>query len=377
MGIPHFKHYPIIEPSDSYYFPNTNELKYDAKKYYFDEIWAKKTIESLPAPFALVHFILTQKEMDREIANQPIEKLYTEKEDYESFLDRMDTKEWIYTLPCYLEKYYKYEAKHLLTKLEKEQGKFDCKTSEDEYDKRMEPVALLLQLYSRSALGLHPEKINAEAFVNFYWSEIQTRYTSTLGTMFAVNILAQRLKSRPNVHIKMNSLVTSIEPVKQAYDIYMNKVTYLSNNGHGQWIEHVVYANHVVYASHLGFAPEIIKGFKQRRPKQAKLMSDIEYVHYNVYVVTTKGHPWRQTYDLWLRDKNYKPDDPTDIILGRWQELDGYRKYKSFEHDPPGDGILTIYHPLPYDARNTSITDEQAVMWAKRAVKRAIEMLQP
>jgi len=166
---------------------------------------------------------------------------------------------------------------------------------------------------------------------------------------------------------------------KQFNSKTVNRITYITTlqDNKSTSIEHQVYAKNIVYASHLGYAPQIIQGFKERRPRQARYMANIEYVHYNVYIVTTKGHPFRDTYDLWLRDTKYKPYDPTDIILGRWQELIGYKGYRKFEKDPPGDGILAIYHALPYAAAKTPDNDEQAIKWAKYGIKRALDMLQP
>lgn len=55
-------------------------------------------------------------------------------------------------------------------------------------------------------------------------------------------------------------------------------------------------------------------------------MKDLPMAHYSVHNVDITNHPYRDSYDTWVRHFGYTGYDFTDMILGRWTELKGYGK---------------------------------------------------
>src|SRR4029077_16794165 len=93
-------------------------------------------------------------------------------------------------------------------------------------------------------------------------------------------------------------------------------VTYLLNGKPRQ-----VRAKKVVLSAPLKLAPKLIKNFATLAPDRTEFIRKTKIPVYAVHVVRVKGHPFRETYDLWIRDEKYSDkDDPTDIILGRWMD---------------------------------------------------------
>ncbi len=339
------KHFTIPEPIDSYLW--------NGKLY--PNVWEPEALEHLPKSFALFRHAL-EALADR-IPSQPIE---------DSGLlqwDHMTAAEWVRWMPEYVSKQ-KDEASRAIYQDYLADTRLDRKDP-------MKEVLQLLNLYSRSALGWETNQISATAFANFYVSEIVPRFTGATGSGDVANHLVNILKGR-NSLIKMRAGAT-VSTIRQNADFV--EVVYAKN---GQ--TYSVHAKSLVFSAPLGQAPKLIEGFAAAVPRQAKLLSELEYAHYAVHNVFVEGHPWRDSYDLWLRDENYSQNDPTDVILGRWQDpkIHGYDGLKDFKATPGDDvGILTIYHPLPKGAVGGGFDDKLAIASAEKALGRIETMMNP
>lgn len=351
----------IVEPSDSYLWNGR----------FYPGIWEEETLKVLPSSFALFKFELERANDDELIPNQPIE------EAKDLSLDKMTAAEWVRQMPMTLEQYLA-SAKEPGTKLDKKAAD-RVKEGERIYrrflrDKKvdrkdpMKDVLGLLELYCRSALGTTPNRVSGVAFANFYISEITTRYTTTIGTGGAAMAMGHMLRDRDNVEVKISSTVTKIDTGKNGVEL-----SYVKDGK-----SHVVHTDYVVYAAQLRYAPEIINDLASLEPERAKLISGLGYAHYSVHTLLLNGHPFRATYDTWTRAADYKDDDFTDLILGRWMELKGYEKYRDFKRSPKDKtGIFTIYHPLPESWLGKGYTQEQAEKLARDAVARMQEIYSP
>lgn len=80
-----------------------------------------------------------------------------------------------------------------------------------------------MDLYCRSALGNTTEFISAVAFANFYISEIETRYTTPIGTGLAAENMIKMLKRRKKVDLKTNATVGKIRNVDNGVEVYFVK----------------------------------------------------------------------------------------------------------------------------------------------------------
>lgn len=143
-------------------------------------------------------------------------------------------------------------------------------------------------------------------------------------------------------------------------------------------------ADYAVFAAQLKFAPAIIEGLAKEDPERAAAIAGIDYSHYSVHAVFVKGHPYRASYDTWMRPADYKPTDFTDLIIGRWMDpaVRGYEGMRDFKKDPADDnGILTIYHPCMHRQQTHAVTDdkekEHVAKVAREAVDRLIELYTP
>lgn len=341
--------YAIHEPIDSYYW---NEKLYVG-------IWEKDTLEKLPATFALFKYELQKATAEGFAPNQPLEE-----SDHQS-LDHYSAAEWIRQMP----------GRVLLRAFE---GDADARAIYDRF--LADPVAQspdpmgnvigLINLYSRSALGATSDQVSALAFANFYCSELETRYTTVIGTGHAAEKLTEHLERSGLATIRTSAAVGRIT---QAH--HRVTVQYLKDGRN-----HEVKARYLVFAAQLNIAPKIIDGLANTQ--QGSLMSALGYSHYSVHSVRVNGHPYRATYDTWVRRSDYKDSDFTDIILGRWMDplIQGYEGMRDFfknpvdrNGNPDNDGILTIYHPLTPDWIGKGYTEDQARELARGAIDRMID----
>ena len=338
IGLGDFKKERAIpDPIDSYY----------VRGKFYKDIWARETVEILPASFALFKYELQRANSNNLIPNQPFEEF--EKYGGKMTLDNFNTRAWMEQMPVELAKYLKKEVDDeddgavkmhaegvkILARFKKEAAAHALlgKTG-------MEDVIELMDLYCRSALGTTSDQISAMAFANFYISEIETRYTSTQGTGVAAENMYKILLQRPTLfHFLPLATVGKMQTSNNGVD-----VTY-SVGG----LKHVVHGDYAVFAAQLKLAPDVIEDFKKKSPKQAQYMSELGYSHYSVHLLYVEGQPFRSSYDTWIHARDYSENDFTDMILGQWMDpqMPGYEGYRDFNKAPPiADGVLSIYQPL-------------------------------
>ena len=340
--------FPIPEPIDSYLWNGK----------FYRGIWEPHTLAELPASFALFHQELQAAMEAKLIGDQPIE------ESANLELDRKFATDWIRGMPASA-------AARKGPEGEKVYARFQADLASGRL-KRGDPMADvigLMELFCRSALGTTPDQLSAMAFANFYISEIETRFTSVVGTGKATELMANILKARRAVRVQTRSTVAKVENFSDRVD-----VTYVQGGK-----SFVVSGNYVIFAAQLPLAPKLIAGFADAAPEQARLMRELKMANYAVHALQVKGHPFRDSYDTWIRPADYSEHDFTDLILGRWMEprMLGYEGYRDFRKNPPGDAIVTLYHHLPLESVGAGFSEDQAKELARRAVRRMQEVMRP
>ena len=351
IGLKDFmKKNPIPEPIDSYY----------VRDQYYSGIWEDATVAKLPASFALFKSELLNADATHKIPNQPFEE--STKYGYTVTLDQWTALEWIEAMPAAFEerigKTASKEDRAILArfKAEMEAGKLIGRTG-------MQGVVELMDLYCRSALGSTSDKVNAMAFANFYISEITTRYTSNEGTGEAADKMVKMLSKRTKLFTGLkNATVSHLGNTADGVDVHFN----YQDKGN------VVHAKYAVFAGQLKVAPKLIDGLNEKAPEKVAAINSIDYSHYAVHVIHTDGNPYRATYDTWVRATDYSEDDFTDVILGRWMDptILGYKGYRDFKKNPPGDGVFTIYQGLASKWSDKDFSETEAKQIAVKAVDR-------
>lgn len=229
----------------------------------------------------------------------------------------------------------------------------------------MEDVLGILQLYGRSALGDHPEKISAQAFASFYVAELGERYTSNIGAGFVAKAALDRMKEygvKNGSKIQLESGVAQIRNVADGVEVF-----YVHEGK-----THLVRARKAIAANPLNISARIIKDYEKIAPGSHAVATNLEFANYSVINVHTKGHSWTDTYDLWVRDdRTYSKQELTDIIDGRW--MDYVRNPIAARHDDRG--ILTIYKPMPDEHVGSGFDTSSSVRIANEAVDRAKELI--
>ncbi len=335
----------IPEPIDSYLWKGT----------LYEHLWDDKNLGRLPASFALFKSELLHANTEQLIPNQPLEEAPNK------ILDTYSASDWIRSMPQAASKRTDEASRRVWQRFitDPAVGRLDP----------MEPVVDFMDLFCPSALGATTRKISAIAFANFYISEIETRFTTPIGTGEAVEHIEGLLKSRPKlVKILTRATVRSVSntPVGAG-------VVYL----HGGKLKRVR-GRAAVWAAQLKFAPQLIAGFAAGSPEQAALMGGLEYANFSVHAAFVKGHPYRASFDTWTRAFDHKEGDFTDVILGRWVELKGYEGLRDFKSAPPDeDGVMTVYHPHPLDFVGKGYTAEQSRELARGAVERMVAIYDP
>ncbi|MGZ3713233.1 MAG: FAD-dependent oxidoreductase [Bdellovibrionota bacterium] len=335
---------PIPEPIDSYF----------VRGKFYPGIWDEKTLQDLPASFALFRYELQKSNEDKMIPNQPFEE-FAELDGGSMALDGLSTRAWIEGMPASM-RARKLDAAGAAILARFQASHLPGPTG-------MEDVVELMDLYCRSALGTTTDYASAMAFANFYISEIETRYTTPQGTGVAADHMRKMLEARPKLFRGLLGAPVGkggITDWPQGVEVRYNY------QGH----VHRVKAGYAVFSAQLKLAPDLIKGFSSKAPEQASLMKSLGYSNYSVHILHIKGQPYRSTYDTWTRAADYSDKDFTDVILGQWTDpkIRGYEGTQDFAHEPAiRDGILSIYHPLSTDY---GYTDEDAKALALGAAKR-------
>ncbi len=316
------KDFTIRGSTDSYYWNG---------KFYHD-IWEnEKTMEELPQSFNLFKYYLKHADEIGLIPTQPFDEFPN------LLLDTMTMKQWVNTFP---EEMKKLAVKD--PKAKKIYEKFLADPNVPKDDPMAGPLGLL-DLYGRSALGDHADKISAAGFANFYVSELDTRYTGNLGTGSPLEKAVNKLKKRHSlVNLKTSAPLAKIRTTPNGVEVYyvQNGVTYFAK------------AKDAVYSAQVRTAVKTIEDFDKIAPEQFQIAKDLKYRNYLVVNAHVEGHPWKASYDTWVRDdKIYSQNEFTDIIDGRWQDFRG-------EELPRNDnrGVLTIYDPLPEEEIREGMT---------------------
>lgn len=349
LGLEHYqKQYKIHEPSDSYFWNG---------KLYLG-IWEEKTLEELPASFALFKHMLQATDEKKLIPNQPIE------DSGALLLDQMTAEKWIRSMPAAIAAATDSESKEIFRR-------FISDARVNHVDP-MADVLGLLELYCRSAHGTTPDKISALAFANFYISEIEPRYTSDIGTGLAAEKMIALLRQNSRVTIRTRATVTKIVNASDHA-----QVQYF--DGRDEYL-HEVQGAYAVYAMQLKFAPQVIAGFAARDPGRTTVINGMQYAHYNVHNVWVVGHPYRATYDTWTRAADANGRDFADLIVGRWMDplIRGYEGMRDFSRHPADDrGVLSLYQPLPLGVVHGGYTKASALAEARYSVERMHQLFGP
>ena len=346
IGLADYEKLEIQEPIDSYLW--------EGKLY--KGVWEEDTLAELPASFSLFKRALELTDEDL-ISDQPMEM------GPDLSLDRITAADFIRRMPKALAQQTDATSKKIMDWFQK-----DPKV--DVNDPMIE-VIHFLNLYSRSALGTTLNNVSGLAFANFFASEIDTRYTGQYGTGDVVSALKKRLSEFPQL-----LTIKTLAPVaKLISDPNSVTVTYVQDG-----LAFEAKAEAAVFAAPLNVASKVIDRFPEIAPEHHRLIENMQYAHYSVHNVFVKGHVFRDSYDTWLRASDPLDTDPTDFIIGRYQDpnINGYLGMRNFESNPVDDyGIITIYHPLPLAEVGKGYRDEVSILAAENATKRIEQQLGP
>ncbi len=339
------KHHAIPEPIDSYLWKGT----------LYEGIWEHEALARLPASFALFKSELLHADKAKLIANQPLEEGNLE-------LDSMSAVDWIRRMPAQAAL-----REDAVSKAVYERFFMDPAVGRSE---PMEAVIDFLDIFCRSALGTTTHQLSAAAFANFYISEIETRYTTPLGTGAAARKLEALLRQRKGVRIALRSPVVGLTQSSEGVE-----AAYVSNGRLRS-----ARARYAIFASQLKFAPRIIAGLAAADSEKAAAIETLTYANFSVHAVFVKGHPYRASFDTWFRAPDYTEDDPTDVILGRWMDpaIKAYDGMRDFRRSPKdSEGVMTIYHPLKLGLVGTGYKNADAEALARGAVSRMLAVFNP
>lgn len=323
----------IEEPIDSYLW--------NGKLY--KGIWEEHTLHELPASFSLFkHALLKLSKMG---AKGDTGKMA-------EWADNMDMATLVRQMPELVRTWKDAASKKMMKQ-------YDSEARTPGTDP-MRDVIELLDLYGRSALGGTAKQISARQFIDFYESEIYTRYTGTLGTGTIAEALINKLSQFPNVEFRTSAPVAAVENTAMG-----TKTTFIENG-----VPKDVQAGRVIFAAAVKSAPVLIKDLAKQDPEKVKAISDIQMSDYAVHVARVKGHPYRATYDTWSASGG-DMSKPTDFILGRWQDakIKAYEGMREFEKEPVDDyGVISIYQPMGA-SNKANFTEAQTLKTVESALQ--------
>jgi len=193
-----------------------------------------------------------------------------------------------------------------------------------------------LDSYSQSALGAKTDEVNAAAFLNFYLSEVETRYAWPGGTAGASVHLIAKLNAHNRAMLQTGATVTRVRNVPGGVE-----VTWIADGRARR-----ATAKHVIMATPLRVTAWLMDDYPAER---RALVGRLPYANYVVSNVQTSRDLFTASYDTWFANQSF-----TDLITARWTETRG------FAEKPAGRGVLSIYQPLA-PGRKVDIRNEAAV----------------
>ncbi len=337
------KKFTIHGATDSYYWNGK----------FYEGLWENPVaMAELPASFELFKFYLDHADKIGLIPGQPFEE-------YENLiLDTMTMKEWVNSYPAEMKKLAEKnpEAKRIY-------ARFLADTKINPANPMQGPLGLL-DLYGRSAMGDHTDKVSAALFANFYVSELSARFTGNMGTGSAMEGVIKKLRKRSKlVNIQTSAPLAKIRTTDAGVEVYFVK----------DGVTHFAKAKTAVYSAQLKTGIQTIEDYEKIAPDHYATVKGLKYRHYVVVNAHVEGHPWKKSYDTWVRDdKTYSQKDFTDVIDGRWQDFHG-------EDLPRTDnrGVLTIYDPLPEAALDDGLSNAKMTELTEKALENMKAILEP
>ncbi len=342
----------IHHPSDTLFIPGGVAMKDGSIKYFFLDFWEDdEVINELPVGFALTRWAHFHLNNEGKIPNQPIENA-------ESEYDKMTYEEFLHTQYDLLVEYVKKnnpenkkkekeregykEAKALLDRIHADikSGKEDPVITE-KHKGLVDPVIRYYAVnYGHSAKGGSPNVINAASGLNFFFSEMTTRYTYPHGTGEVSKRTELLIRFKPKLAtFSTNSYVESIEETNDRVLVVFVR----------EGRRYVAESDKVIFSAPLNLAPKIIKNLNTLAPEHARIIAEYEAklqsTDYVVIPLFIEGHPSvvKMTYDLWVGQEEFSLTKPTDFISGEWMKYAGYTK-KIPDEDKVS--VITIYHPM-------------------------------
>jgi protoporphyrinogen oxidase len=188
------------------------------------------------------------------------------------------------------------------------------------------------------------------------------RYTGTYGTGEIIGKLLEKLKDPARaLKTETSAAVTKIINTDSGVEVHYVK----------DGKEVVSHAKELVFSASLKLAPKMIENFAAQAPEAAQAIDSLQMSNYAVHVVRTKGHPLRETYDLWMENAHDQLLEPTDVISSRWQDpqINGYDGMRNFKKSPADDmGGMTIYQPLGPQNVGSGFTVQQSMAEAEQSL---------
>jgi len=297
----------IYRPSDSFL--------YKGKMY--RHIWGKEFLAEAPPNFQLFLEELMRADDRNLIPIHPIEDAKN------LTMDDWTAEEWIRNMPVALKRRTSPEAKALYKKIMS-----DPRISEDD---PMRAVLDLIDVYTRSALGLSVGEVSALALANFYMSEVEDRFTSTKATGEIVERILNILKSRSKlVEIRTGVTASSVQPREEGG-------TVTSEDIHSK-VARIDHAKSVVMALPPKVSAKLVKNFSQIASDKVEAIESIRYTPYLIHQVWVRNYPKDAGYDVWIHDGEYQVGEPTDAIATQW--MDPKHHYDSEVT------LINLYQPL-------------------------------
>jgi phytoene dehydrogenase-like protein len=324
------------------------------------DIWSPENMGSKNKPGKLPASFAVFKRMLRHLVQG--DTYYDLSSDTGKMLDNTWAADWINAMPQELAKLKDSNSKSIYQRF----------LNDPRVDKNnpMKDVVDLMNRYCRSALGGTSHEVSAFALVRFYEEEMSTRYTGTYGTGEIVEKILAKLKEPARaITTQTRAAVTKIIDTAEGSEIHYVK----------EGKEYVTRARAVVFGAPLKLAPKIIDRFAEMAPEAYEAANSLKMTNYAVHVVRTKGHPLRETYDLWLAGMNDAAADPTDVISSRWQDptINGFEGMRDFRENPDDDkGAIAIYQPLGAPSEG-GLDSKEAMKDAERSLDLVKARLNP
>ena len=226
-------------------------------------------------------------------------------------------------------------------------------------------VEHLLEFYCWTSLGVGLDEVNAAAGLNFYASEFGAlRCTPAGNSSVAEQVLKKLREHTPDENLRTSCITTSVEVDESGVNI-----SYVTRDGKAKTIR----AKAAIMACPKFVCKKVVKNLEAKRVEAMEQIGYRSFLLCNAVLKTKSKH--LDNYECFLMYNSY-PNFKKKEEISRHQNATDL-VFANYANGPGDNAILTMYCPLPYEARAEILDDESYRKYRNRFTQQLVDTVLP